>query len=80
MELLCPNFFPAVVAALDNPSVIVLGSVPVPRYGHAIPQVEALKSRVDVQVVAVNRANRDALVEELSRRVAAEILALVHAA
>lgn len=38
MELLCPAFFPAVWALLETPGAVVLGSIPVPRYGRDIPQ------------------------------------------
>lgn len=39
MELCSAAFFPAVLNALGNPRVVVLGSVPVARYGRTIPQV-----------------------------------------
>ena len=37
MEMMCPSFFPAVCSLLDGPFV-VLGSIPVPRYGRDIQQ------------------------------------------
>uniref|UniRef100_A0A383VHM5 AAA+ ATPase domain-containing protein n=1 Tax=Tetradesmus obliquus TaxID=3088 RepID=A0A383VHM5_TETOB len=66
MELLSAAFYPAVQQVLDNPQLLAFGSVPVPRAGRTIPQVEALRARPDVQVVTVSRDNRDALVQRLS--------------
>jgi hypothetical protein len=39
MELFSASFYPAVQRVLDNPQLLVLGSVPVPRPGRTIPQV-----------------------------------------
>jgi hypothetical protein len=39
MELFSAAFYPAVLAVLDDPRLLVLGTVPVARYGRTIPQV-----------------------------------------
>lgn len=39
MELFSAAFYPAVLSVLDAPGLVVLGSVPVARYGRTIPQV-----------------------------------------
>jgi hypothetical protein len=41
MELFSARFFPAVLQALDA-GPLVLGTIPVPRYGRTIPQVRRL--------------------------------------
>ncbi|KAI7844848.1 hypothetical protein COHA_001502 [Chlorella ohadii] len=71
MELFSRAFYPAVQALLDE-APLVLGTVPVARQGRAIPQVEAIKQRPDVQVITLTRENRDretqAVLAELQRR------------
>ena len=39
MELFSVAFYPVVLAVLDTPGLLVLGSVPVARYGRTMPQV-----------------------------------------
>jgi hypothetical protein len=39
MELFSAAFYPAVLAVLDDPCLLVLGTVPVARYGRMIPHV-----------------------------------------
>jgi nucleoside-triphosphatase THEP1 len=39
MELFSASFYPAVQRVLDNPQLLVFGSMPVPRPGRTIPQV-----------------------------------------
>jgi hypothetical protein len=39
MELFSAAFYPAVLTVLDDPRLLVLGTVPVARYGRTIPQV-----------------------------------------
>jgi hypothetical protein len=50
MELFSRAFFPAVVAALDCPSALLFGTIPSPRYGRTIAEVEQLSARPDVEV------------------------------
>jgi nucleoside-triphosphatase len=69
MELFSAAFYPAVQAVLDDAHLLVLGSVPVPRYGRSIPQVEALKARPDVQVISVSKENRDQLVSVIAQEI-----------
>lgn len=44
MELLSPKFFPAVTALLDA-APLVIGTLPVARYGRTIPQVGYAQAR-----------------------------------
>lgn len=46
MELFSGSFYPAVLAVLDNPHLLAFGSVPVARYGRAIPQVRGACAEV----------------------------------
>lgn len=70
MELKSPRFFPAVLAALDSGAsgTTVFGTVPMPRYGHVVPEVEQVKARPDVAVVSVTKANRDELADSVYRQ------------
>jgi hypothetical protein len=43
MELFSPAFQTRVAALLDDPGVVVLGSVPMPRYGRKIEFVGRIK-------------------------------------
>ena len=66
MEMLCPQFLPAVNKVLDykQPSTttrLVIGTVPTPRYGRVIQAVEDIRARDDVIVLHVTKANRDEL-------------------
>lgn len=72
MEMLCPSFIPAVHRLLDDSlrnhvmnsnyyKRIVLGTLPTPRYGRVIPQVENIRLRHDVIVLHVTKSNRDEL-------------------
>ena len=60
MELYSEAFLPRVEAVLNSPSATVLGTLPMPRYGHVVPAVEAVRNRPDVAVVKLVKANRDA--------------------
>ena len=59
MELFSPLFLPLVEAILDGASTVVLGTLPMPRYGHTIEAVERIRARPDVAVVKLLKANRD---------------------
>jgi hypoxanthine-DNA glycosylase len=63
MEMLCPQFIPAVEQLLSNKkqNQIVLGTIPTPRYGRVISAVEDIRAREDVLVIHVTKANRDDL-------------------
>lgn len=65
MELLSASFYPAVLAVLDSPHLLALGTVPVARYGRTIPQVEALKARPDVKVITVTKDTRERLMQDV---------------
>lgn len=73
MELFSAAFYPAVLAVLDTPGLLVFGSVPVARYGRTIPQVESLKTRPDVKVLMVTKDNRDRLVADLCQHIQAAL-------
>jgi nucleoside-triphosphatase len=66
MELASPAFREA-VEELFGAAVIVVATVHVFRH----PLTDALKSRVDVEVLRITAGNRDALPEELARRLGA---------
>ena len=69
MEMLCPQFIPAVTRLLSNTSPekrIVFGTLPTPRYGRVIADVENVRAREDVLVLHVTKDNRDELRELLS--------------
>lgn len=47
MELFSAKCYPAVQTVLDDPQLLVLGSLPVPKYGRTVPQVMSpLQDRV----------------------------------
>ena len=48
---------------------ILLGTIPTPRYGRIIPDVEDIRSREDVMVLHVTKNNRDDLKNKLSSTV-----------
>ena len=60
MEMLCPQFLPAVMNTLDTTSTsstninnnnihqIVFGTIPTPRYGRVIPAIENIRARDDI--------------------------------
>lgn len=60
MELFSPLFLPRVEAILTSGEATVLGTLPMPRYGHTIASVEALRAHPDVAVVKLTKANREA--------------------
>ncbi|CAJ1939075.1 unnamed protein product [Cylindrotheca closterium] len=71
MEMLCPQFIPAVNKLLDdssNPTTrrVVFGTLPTPRYGRVIPDVESVRARDNVLVLHVTKDNRDELQKLLS--------------
>eukprot|EP00887_Chlorella_sp_A99_P005194 scaffold1.g5194.t1 len=72
MELKSRRFFPAVSRLLGS-APLVLGTLPLPQAGRLIPEVEAVRERPDVRVVAVRRDNGDELVGELGRWLAAHL-------
>ncbi|CEL97271.1 unnamed protein product [Vitrella brassicaformis CCMP3155] len=74
MELHSSLFWPAVKTALDS-SVPTLGTVPMPRYGHTIAEVESVKSRDDVVLYKLTKENRDAMFDEIYEMVKSQIVA-----
>jgi len=60
MQLHSTAFSSAVQALLDDPNVIVLGTIPSPDV-HQIPTVEAIRARADTIIVDVQPSNRDYL-------------------
>jgi hypoxanthine-DNA glycosylase len=62
MELHSPAFYPAVTKALES-DVVIFGTVPMPRYGHTIREVEAIKERSDVHLFHLTKSTRDELFE-----------------
>lgn len=69
MEMLCPQFIPAVTTLLSTSSSrnrVVFGTIPTPRYGRVIADVENVRARDDVMVLHVTKDNRDELREVLS--------------
>lgn len=72
MEMLCPQFIPAVKELLSNMknqkgTEMLLGTIPTPRYGRVIPAVEHIRARKDVLVLHVTKSNRDELKEILQQ-------------
>lgn len=47
--------------------ILVLGTIPTPRYGRVIKGVEELRARADVTVVQVTKSNRDELGDKIQR-------------
>lgn len=72
MELKSRRFFPAALAALDS-GTPVLGTVPTPKYGRQLAEVEQVERRADVEVVKVTKDNRDGLVGQLARQLAQQL-------
>ncbi|KAL3937572.1 MAG: hypothetical protein SGBAC_007347 [Bacillariaceae sp.] len=71
MEMKCPQFIPAVTKLLSATSAaasnrIILGTLPTPRYGRVIADVETIRARKDVLVVQVTKDNREELNDLLS--------------
>ena len=58
MELHSHLFLPKVEALLGS-GPLVLGTIPMPRYGHKISEVEAIRARPAVAVVKLTKSNRD---------------------
>lgn len=73
MELFSPTFLPLVESILDGGAATVLGTLPMPRYGHKIAAVEAIRERPDVAVVKLSRSNRDAAAMAVQLVVAAAV-------
>ena len=72
MEMLCPQFLPAVHKLLDSTvskKRTILGTIPTPRYGRIIPAVEDIRARDDVLVLHVTKADREELRELLQREI-----------
>ena len=71
MEMLCPQFIPAVTKLLDDTSSsvettrLVVGTLPTPRYGRVIQAVEDIRARDDVVVLHVTKSNREKLKDTL---------------
>ncbi|KAG9461459.1 hypothetical protein GDO78_016818 [Eleutherodactylus coqui] len=64
MELFSQPFTSAVGKVLDNPSVVVLGTLPVSK-GRLLPFVEEIRHRQDVKLFNVTKQNRDEIVHEI---------------
>ncbi|XP_075720410.1 cancer-related nucleoside-triphosphatase isoform X2 [Rhinoderma darwinii] len=64
MELLSQSFISAVDKILDNPSTVVLGTLPVSR-GRIIPFVEEIRRRQNVKLFNVTKENRDKILDEI---------------
>ena len=60
MELHSADFLPAVHAVMADETTTVLGTIPMPRYGRAVPAVEAVRHDPSVAVVHLKKDNRDA--------------------
>ena len=73
MELFSPTFLPCVECILDGGAATVLGTLPMPRYGHKLAAVEAIRERPDVAVVKLSKANRDAAAKAVQLVVAAAV-------
>lgn len=73
MELFSPTFLPLVESILDGGAATVLGTLPMPRYGHKIAAVEAIRERPDVAVVKLSKSNRDAAAKAVQLVVAAAV-------
>ena len=59
MELHSADFLPAVHAVMAGETTTVLGTIPMPRYGRAVPAVEAVRHDPSVAVVHLKKDNRD---------------------
>lgn len=69
MELKSEKFIATVHAALDRKGEqkrMVLGTLPTPRYGHKIQEVEDIRAREDVLVLKIKQANRDAATDAVT--------------
>ncbi|KAJ7559676.1 hypothetical protein O6H91_04G096000 [Diphasiastrum complanatum] len=58
MELFSVDFFPAVWEIL-NSNIPVLGSIPMPRYGRDIPQVQKIRNHPNLMLYTLTKENRD---------------------
>ncbi|BFI12248.1 nucleoside-triphosphatase [Marchantia polymorpha subsp. ruderalis] len=67
MELFSSSFFPAVcdilnsASASSSSSTLVLGTIPVPKFGKDLVQVARIRTRSDVAIFSLTKANRDAM-------------------
>lgn len=69
MELHSREFYPRVKAALDTPNLVVLGTVPVPRYEHRAPPGGPLAHKAQrVRFALLRYGHTVAEVEEVKAR------------
>lgn len=64
MELFSQPFVSAVEKILDNPSVVVFGTLPVSR-GRSLSFVEKIRNRQDVKLFNVTKENRNEILQEI---------------
>ncbi|KAM3931225.1 cancer-related nucleoside-triphosphatase [Leptodactylus fuscus] len=64
MELFSQPFISAVKKILDNPSVVVFGTLPISR-GRGLPIVEEIRHRQDVKLFHVTKENRNEILHEI---------------
>ena len=58
MEMHSTTFVEEVKSLMDDDSVLLLGSVAAPRYGHTVALAEAIKARADVETLHVKPSTR----------------------
>ncbi|KAK3092620.1 hypothetical protein FSP39_005063 [Pinctada imbricata] len=68
MELFSQSFIQIVRDTLNRADTTVLATIPVPK-GRPIPFVEEVRSRKDVVVFNVSKANRDAILDDIIKAV-----------
>ncbi|KAL2629790.1 hypothetical protein R1flu_014476 [Riccia fluitans] len=65
MELFIPGFFSAVWDGLNSDHAIVLGTIPVTKFGKEIPEVARIRNRPDVAVYVLTKSYREAMVDSV---------------
>lgn len=61
-----PMFKEAIFKLLDSP-IAVFGSIPAPRFGHTINEVEQIKQRHDTAVLTLTKANKAITTREITK-------------
>ena len=64
MEMHSSKFSDVVRELMDDPNVLLFGSVAAPRYGHVVPLAEEIKARSDVSTLHLKPSTRDEVMAE----------------
>lgn len=64
MEMFSQSFIRAVRQAVDNKTLTIIATIPVPK-GKPLPLVEEIRSRQDVEIFTINKENRDRILDDI---------------